>query len=139
MLRVRVTDRLWQGSWPRTADDVAEAPWHSVINVCAECVGGYQHPAIPVQGLGVPDGQDPGPAWFDQVVAAYDTLPKPVLIHCGQGISRSSAAVLAVLVARERMTPDAAWAYLQRVHPLAAPHAALWTAWRAWTAARTPR
>jgi len=131
-MRVRVTATLWQGSWPRTPADWADAPWHGVLNVCGECVGGYVPPAVVGVHHGIPDGIDPGSAWFDHVVQAFQRLPKPVLVHCGQGISRSSAAVLAVLVAVEQWTPATAWTHLRQVHPQANPAPALWTAWQRW-------
>jgi len=136
-MRVRITVDLWQGSWPRTLADWTDAPWHGVLNVCGECVGGPVPPNIVVVQHGIPDGVDPGSAWFDQVVQAFRTLPKPVLVHCGQGISRSSAAVLAILVAVEGWTPDLAWHHLRQVHPQANPAPALWAAWQQWCAGRT--
>lgn len=129
---VEVEPGLWQGEWPRTPADVA--PFATLVNVCAECAD----PAVPGKvWITIPmvdDGQwTPDAVLLDALVRLVRVAPPPILVHCGQGRSRSTAALVAILRDRHR-TWDAprALATIRQVNPAATPNPALWQALLAW-------
>ena len=70
---------------------------------------------------------------FDFVDQALATNPAPrILIHCNQGISRSSTLLLACMIhnsqssAEALMTPDEALARVRECRPQAKPNAGFW-------------
>lgn len=60
--------------------------------------------------------------FFIQSKAAFASDGSTMLVHCSQGVNRSTTAVLIWLIVGERMSLADAWARVKQQRPIVLPH-----------------
>jgi hypothetical protein len=108
---------VWLGRIPGRAE-LARAPYRAVVDLTGEmhatpAAGATRYIALPMLDLVTPD-----PVTLAQAVHAIESAPKPVLVCCALGYSRSACAVAAWLLRSGRAHSAAeAVAMIERARP----------------------
>ena len=129
---IEIEPGLWQGDCPQTPADTAR--FQTVVTVSDDAQPPAPRPYRWVD-KGIPD-VDPGPnaVWIADLAATMRYAPEPVLVHCKMGLSRSSLAMVVVLIDRHGWSIEEAVAALRAKHPRANLHPAYLDRVREWLA-----
>ncbi|WP_059007051.1 fused DSP-PTPase phosphatase/NAD kinase-like protein [Streptomyces specialis] len=106
---LQVDDKLWRGSapGPEGYEELAERGVRTVIDLRAEDLSEHQlslpgEAGLDLISMPIRDGQTPTGEQVDQFLAAVESAPGPVFVHCGAGVGRTGAVTAAYLVATEQ-------------------------------------
>jgi hypothetical protein len=110
-----VRDGVWIGRIPTSGE-----PFAAIVDLCAE-LSCAEHPAyrcVPVLDLTVPDAEA-----LRDAAQAIESAPKPLLVCCALGYSRSAAAVVEwLLTTRRAASYDEAAAMVRKARPSTVLH-----------------
>jgi protein-tyrosine phosphatase len=119
-----VAPGLYQSGWPLLPGEVVAAGIRTAFDLTGAGSAATLEPAgIRVVNRAIPDGAAPPMEWLEETVELVREAMRvgPVLVHCAQGISRSSLVTVATVMAELGVGRDEALAVVRQSRPWAYP------------------